>query len=58
MIFSWTKQFLIATGFFAMILAGQTVNMVMKEKRLSDKQLDEAHRTVRVTHASSQLHLN
>ncbi len=58
MIFAWTKQFLMATGFFALVLTGQTVNMVMKEKRLSEKQLDEAYRTVRITKTSSQHHLN
>ena len=58
MIFAWTKQFLMATGFFALVLTGQTVNMVMKDKRLSEKQLDEAHRTVRVTQTNGQHHLN
>jgi len=58
MIFAWTKQFIMATGFFALILTGQTVNMVMKDKQLSEKQLNEAHRTVRVTQAADQHHLN
>ena len=49
MIFAWTKQFLMATGLFALVVTGQTVNMVIKEKRLAEKHLEEAQRTVRVT---------
>ena len=57
MIFSWTKQFLMATGLFALVLTGQTINMVAKEKRITEKALEDAPRTVRVTTAS-QLQLN
>jgi hypothetical protein len=57
MIFSWTKQFLMATGLFALVLTGQTINMVVKEKRITEKALEDAPRTVRVTSAS-QLQLN
>ena len=57
MIFAWTKQFLMATGIFAIVLTGQTVNMVLKEKQLTEKQLEKATRTVRVT-AAAQYHLN
>ncbi len=57
MIFAWTKQFVMATGIFALVLTGQTVNMVLKEKRLAEKQLEEAARTVRVTTAA-QYHYN
>ena len=57
MIFAWTKQFLMATGLFALVVTGQTVNLVMKEKRLAEKHLEEAQRTVRVT-SGSQYHLN
>ena len=58
MIFSWTKQFLVATGFFTLVLTGQTVNMVMKEKRLAEKHLEEASRTVRVTTTTNQFRFN
>jgi hypothetical protein len=44
MIFAWTKQFFIATGFFALVVTGQTVNLVMKDKQLAEKQLKEAQR--------------
>jgi len=57
MIFAWTKQFLMATGLFALVLTGQTVNMVMKEKRVAEKALEDAHRTVRVASAG-QFHIN
>lgn len=57
MIFAWTKQFLMATGLFALVVTGQTVNMALKEKRIADEQLDSAHRTVRVA-TSSNYHLN
>ena len=57
MIFAWTKQFLMATGLFALVLTGQTVNMVMKEKRIAEKALEDASRTARVTTAS-QIRLN
>lgn len=57
MFFSWTKQFLIATGFFTIVLTGQTVNMVVKEKRVTEKALEDAQRAARVTMAS-QVYLN
>jgi hypothetical protein len=57
MIFAWTKQFLMATGLFALVVTGQTVSMVMKEKRIAEKHLEEAHRTVRVT-TGNQYNLN
>lgn len=57
MIFNWTKQFLVATGLFALVVTGQTVSMVLKEKRLAEKQLEEASRTVRVT-SESHFHVN
>ena len=57
MIFAWTKQFLMATGLFALVVTGQTVNLVIKEKRLAEKHLEEAQRTVRVT-TVSQIHFN
>ena len=57
MIFAWTKQFMMATGLFALVLTGQTVNRVVKEKRIVEQALEDAPRTVRVTTAS-QLHLN
>jgi hypothetical protein len=46
MVFAWTKQFLMATGLFSLVLAGQTVNMVVKEKRIAETALKYAHRTV------------
>jgi len=49
MIFAWTKQFLMATALFAVVLTGQTVNMVMKEKSIAEKALNDAPRTARVT---------
>lgn len=58
MIFSWTKQFLVATGFFALVLTGQTVNMVVKEKRMAEKQLKEASRTVRIPSATNHIRFN
>lgn len=57
MFFSWTKQFLIATGLFALVLTGQTVNMVVKEKRIAEKALEDTSRTARVTTAG-QIYLN
>lgn len=57
MIFSWTKQFFVATGLFALIFTGQTINLVLKEKRLAEKHLEEAHRTVRVT-KGNHFHVN
>lgn len=57
MIFAWTKQFLMATGIFALVLTGQTMTMVMKEKRASQEQLDKAQRTVRVIAGNSH-HIN
>lgn len=57
MIFAWTKQFLMATGIFALVLTGQTVNMVLKENRLAEKQLEMSSRTVRVASAA-HYHLN
>ena len=57
MFFSWTKQFLLATGLCALVLTGQTINMVVKEKRITEKALEDARRTVHVTTAS-QLQLN
>lgn len=57
MIFAWTKQFLMATGLFALVVTGQTVNLVLKEKRIADKQLEEASRTVRVA-KTSHYHIN
>lgn len=58
MMFAWTKQFLLATGLFAVVLTGQTVNMVMKEKRIAEKQLEVANRTVRVTTSTTHLGMN
>lgn len=57
MIFAWTKQFLMATGLFALVVTGQTVNLALKEKRVAEKQLDNAHRTVRVA-TSAHFYLN
>jgi signal transduction histidine kinase len=57
MIYDWTKQFLLATGLFALVLTGQTINLVLKEKRVADKQLEKASRTVRVK-TESHTHLN
>jgi hypothetical protein len=57
MIFAWTKQFLVATGLFTLLVTGQTINMALKDKHLAEKRLEEAARTVRVT-KGSQFHLN
>ena len=57
MIFAWTKHFLMATGLFALVVTGQTVNMVIKEKRLAEKHLEEAHRTIRIT-TNNHNHIN
>lgn len=48
MIFAWTKQFLLATGLFALVLTGQTLNMVVKEQHVAKKQLKDSYRTVRI----------
>jgi hypothetical protein len=48
MIFAWTKQFLLASGLFALVVTGQTMNLVLKEKRMAQEQLDSAQRSVRV----------
>jgi uncharacterized membrane protein len=52
MVFAWTKQFLMATGLFALVLTRQTVNMVVKEKRIAETALKDAHRTVSITTVS------
>jgi hypothetical protein len=57
MIFNWTKQFLMATGIFALVLTGQTMTLVLKEKRATTEQLDKAQRTVRVIAGNSN-HIN
>jgi hypothetical protein len=57
MIFSWTKQFLVATGLFALILTGQTINTLVKEKHISQKALENAPRSARLTSAA-HLELN
>ncbi len=57
MIFAWTKQFLVATGLFALVVTGQAINLALKEQRLSEKQLELASRTVRVT-TGSHYHAN
>ncbi len=57
MIFAWTKQFLMATGLFALVVTGQTVNMALKEKRITAEQLDSAQRTVRIT-TGTHYHVN
>ncbi len=57
MLFAWTKQFLMATGIFALVVTGQTMTMVMKEKRASQEQLDKAQRTVGVIAGNSH-HIN
>lgn len=57
MFFAWTKQFFIATGLFALVLTGQTLNIAAKEKHTAEKALKEAQRTVRVT-TTSQIQFN
>ena len=56
MMFAWTKQFLVATGLFALVLVVQTTNMALKDKQLAEKQLEGASRIVRVTPASDYFH--
>lgn len=51
MIFAWTKQFLLATGIFALVLTGQTINSAWQEKHLSQQQLDDASRTAHLSQA-------
>jgi len=41
---AWTRQFLIATGLFALVLTGQTISMVAKEKRIAEKVMTDAPR--------------
>lgn len=57
MIFAWTKQFLVATGLFTLVVTGQTINIALKDKRMAEKHLEDAARTVRVT-KGNQHHLN
>lgn len=57
MIFIWTRQFLVATGIFAMFMAGQTLNVIAKEKRMANEALEKASRTVRLND-TNQSHLN
>jgi hypothetical protein len=42
---------------FALVVTGQTMTMVMKEKRASQEQLDKAQRTVGVITGNSH-HIN
>jgi|APGre2960657468_1045069.scaffolds.fasta_scaffold07296_7 hypothetical protein len=53
MVFAWTRQFLMATGLFALVVTGQTLNMFMKDKQLADKALESAQRTVKVSKPST-----
>ena len=53
MVFAWTRQFLMATGLFALVATGQTLNMFMKDKQLADKALESAQRTVKVSKPST-----
>lgn len=48
MVMNWTKQFLLASGFFAIVIASQATHMAMKQKQLANKHLEDAQRTVRV----------
>lgn len=58
MIFAWTKQFLLASGLFALVLTGQTVNLMVKEKQLAKEQLENATRVVRVTTTTTHQRIN
>ena len=42
-----------ATGLFALVVTGQTLNMLMKDKQLADKALESAQRTVKVSKPST-----
>ncbi len=58
MILNWTKQFLLATGLFALVLTGQTVSLMAKDKRLSEKQLEKAAQVVRATASGTDQRIN
>lgn len=51
MLTSWTKQFLVATGLFVMVIAGQVAHITIKNMHT----FDSAPRTVTAieTHSSS-----
>lgn len=46
MIRTWSKQFLLATGLFGVLLTAQVVSLGIKEKNLARKQLQNAQKTV------------
>jgi hypothetical protein len=48
MITQWTKQFLIGSGFFALLLTTFTLTMTSKQRQLADQHLQKAHKMVRV----------
>lgn len=49
MIFAWAKQFIAATGLFAIVLSVHTVSLLVKEQKVVKTQLQEAEKTVRVS---------
>ncbi len=57
MMYTWTKQFLVASAVFAVVIAGQTANLLVKEQRMVEKSLEDASKTVRVS-TGTQEHLN
>jgi|GEM_PF-4229641 len=57
MIFSWTKQFLMASAVFAIIIAAQAVSIMVEENRMAEQGLDDSYKTVRVM-IGNQNHLN
>ncbi len=48
MVMNWTKQFLLASGFFAIVIASQVTHMTIKQNQMAAKLLEDAQRTVRV----------
>ena len=41
MIFNWTKQFMIASAFFALLLTTVTTNLFVKEQKIVKEQLKD-----------------
>jgi hypothetical protein len=49
MISTWTRQFILATGFFTLMMAFVTTNMFVNEQKMVKKQLEDK-KTFQVSH--------
>lgn len=58
MIITWIRQFCLASGMFALLVTTFSLSMSSKEKQLAQKQLSQAHITVKVKSTTPQINLN